>query len=218
MIDFIKRYLLAPCMPMYFGGKSSSSASTATSTTTTTNTNQIDQSMMGGDDAVGLNGNQNIVDKSVVNNTAFTDNSNRSNTTTFTDTSNRSNTISTSNSSTTNNYATDYGSVGKALDGMGQLSTATVNTASDIVKNGIKGLSEQSKDNIAVIQAAFDFAGKSSAADAVKYTDALGLAKDTISKANDAFATAKDGGQNKTLLIAAVATVGAVGLAFALKD
>jgi len=199
-----------------FGGKSSSSASTATNTNTTTNTTMVDKSMQGGDDAVGINGNQNLIDKSVVNNTAFTDLSDRS--TNFSDSSNRSNTVTTSNSSTTNNYTTDFGSVGKALDGMGQLSTITVNTASDIVKNGIKGLADQSKDNIAALQMAFDFASKSSAADAQKYTDAIGLAKDTITKANDAFATAKDGGQNKTLLIAAAGVVGAVGLAFALKD
>jgi len=195
-----------------FGGSNKSSVSTATSTTTSTNTTMVDQSMMMGDDAVGLTGNQNIVDKSVVNNTAFTDNSDRS--TKFTDNSNRS----TTTSSTTNYTSTDFGSVTKALEGMGQLSMATTSTASEMLKNGMKGLADQSKDNISVLEKAFAFASKSSAADAQNYESALGLAKEAMTSSQKAFADAKDGGQNKTLLIAAVATFGAVGLAFALKD
>ncbi|QGZ37769.1 hypothetical protein IP92_02939 [Pseudoduganella flava] len=194
------------------GGGGSSQANTSTATTTTTSTNMLDQSMMGGDNAVGLNGNSNIVDKSVVNNTAFTDNSNRS--TNFLDSSNRS-------TSTTNNTtytSTDFGSVTKALDGMGKVSDAALTLSGQMVKDGIKGLAEQSKDNLAVLSAAFDFAKSSSAADAQKYTDVIGFAKDTITKAGDAFAEAKDGGTNKTLQIAAVASVAAIGLAIALKD
>jgi len=208
-IEFIKTHLLFACLPVYFGSKGGSSqANTSTATTTTTNTSMLDQSMMGGDDAVGLNGNGNIVDKSVVNNTAFNDSSNRS--TTFVDSSDRS--------TTTNYTSTDFGSVTKALDGMGKVSDTALNLSGQIVKDGIKGLADQSKDNLSVLEKAFSFASASSAADSQKYTDVLGFAKDTISKSNAAFAEAKDGGTNKTLQIAAVATVAVVGLAFALKD
>jgi hypothetical protein len=195
-----------------FGGKGGSSqANTSTATSTNTTSTMVDQSMMGGDNAVGLNGNGNLVDKSVVNNTAFTDTSDRS--TTFTDNSNRSSTTN----NTTNYTSTDFGSVSKALDGMGKVSDAAISLSGQVVKDGMAGLAAQSKDNITVLQSAFQFAQAATAADAQKYTDVIGFAKDTITKANDAFAEAKDGGTNKTLQIAAVATVAAVGLAFAMN-
>lgn len=210
-IETIKAYLLCACMPLYLGSKGGSSqANTSTATTTNTTTNMLDQSMMGGDDAVGLNGNSNIVDKSVVNNTAFTDTSNRS--TNFNDSSNRS----TVNSSTTNYTASDFGSVTKALDGMGQNSNKALDLSGQVVKDGIAGLAAQSKDNIAVLEKAFAFAANSAAADAQKYEDVMGFAKDAISKSNAAFADAKDGGTNKAIMIAA-ATVAVVGVAFAMK-
>lgn len=210
-IDLYKRKARYHGRLYNLGGKGGSSqANTSTATTTTTSTTMIDKSMQGGDNAVGLNGNSNIVDKSVVNNTSFTDTSNRS--TNFADSSNRSTTNNTTYTST------DFGSVSKALEGMGQNSAAALDLSGKIVKDGMAGLAVQSKDNLAVLDRAFAFASSSSAADAQKYTDVLGFAKDTISKSNAAFAEAKDGGTNKTLQIAAVATVAVVGLAFALKD
>ncbi|AVR96894.1 hypothetical protein [Pseudoduganella armeniaca] len=220
-IDLYKRKARYHGRLYNLGGKGGSSqANTSTATTTTTSTMMVDKSMQGGDNAVGLNGNSNLVDKSVVNNTSFTDTSNRS--TNFSDMSNRSTNLNdSSNRSTVNNTtytSTDFGSVSKALDGMGKTSAAALDLSGKIVEDGIKGLAVQSKDNLAVIDKAFAFASSSSAADAQKYTDVLGFAKDTISKSNAAFAEAKDGGTNKTLQIAAVATVAVVGLAFALKD
>lgn len=230
------------------GGGGSSQANTSTATSTTTSTNMLDQSMMGGDNAVGLNGNGNLVDKSVTNNTAFTDTSNKStnfadnsttdnstffsdtsnNSTSFADSSNRStnfldssttSTVSTSSSSSsTINTISDFGSVTAALGGMGQLSSAALTLSGQVVKDGMGMLANQSKDNMAMADKAFAFASSQSAADAQKYTDVLGFAKDTIQQASTAYADAKDGGANKTLLIAAVATVGVVGLAMAMKD
>lgn len=214
-------------MPLYFGGGGKSQANTSTATTTNTSQVNTDQSMMGGDGAVGINGMGNIVDQSVINNTAFNDNSNKS--TNFSDTSNRSTNFSDSSTRTTiftdssdssssvQNTTTDFGSVSRSLDGMTQLSSLAVNNSAAIIKNGLDSVAGQSKENIAVLSKAFEFASKSSAADAQKYTDVLGFAKDSITKASDEYANAKDGGQNKTLMIAAVAVVGAVGLAFALK-
>lgn len=221
------------------GGGGSSQANTSTATTTTTTTHMTDQSMTGGDNAIGINGLGNLVDKSVVNNTAFNDSSSKSFTdfsnksTNFTDNSNRStnftdnsarntdsgnSTVFTDNSnrSTTVN-TTDFGSVGKSLDGMSQLSAMAVGNYGQIIKDGQAGLAAQGANSVSLLQKAFDFAGQASAADAQKYTDVIGFAKDSITKANDAFATAKDGGETKKFTIAAAAMVATVGIAFALK-
>lgn len=182
--------------------------------------------MTGGDGAVGVNGTSNLIDQSVVNNTAFTDTSNRS--TNFTDLSNRSTSSNTAftdtsnrsvvNSSTTNNTTTDFGAVVKALDGMSSLSSASINMSGQMVRDGFGAVAGQSRDNINVLDKAFTFAAGASATNAQSYTDMLGFAKDTIAKTGAAYADAKDGGTNKTLLIAAVATVAAVGLAVALRN
>lgn len=223
-----------------FGGDSEAQANTSTATNTRTSQVNTDQSMMGGDGAVGINGTSNLVDKSVVNNTAFTDTSNRSTnfsdtsdrSTNFTDTSNRSVnsskafsdssnravSTSSSNSTVTNNTATDFGAVVKALDGMNSLSNASVNMSGQMVRDGFGAVSSQSRDNINVLDKAFNFVAGASATNARSYTDMLGFATDTIAKTGTAYADAKDGGTNKTLLIAAVATVAAVGLAVALRN
>lgn len=243
-IDLYKRKARYPGRLYNMGGKGGSSqANTSTATTTTTSTNMLDQSMMGGDNAVGLNGNSNLVDKSVTNNTAFTDTSNRSTTftdnsdksTSFKDLSNRSTNFadaSDNSTTTTNNTSytsTDFGSVTAALSGMGKLSDAALSLSGQVVTDGYKGLANQSKDNLSVISEAFRFASASSAADAQKYTDVLGFAKDSIAGVRstaadavagvrDSYANAADGGANKTLQIAAVAAVAAIGIGFALKD
>lgn len=216
-IQTIKDFLIAPCMPLYLGGKGGSSqANTSTATTTASSSVNTDQSMMGGDAAVMLNGSGNVVDKSVVNNTAFNDSSNKS--TNFTDNSDKSTNFSDSSvkldsSNRSTNYSTtDFGSVTAALSGMGQLSSQALTASGLMVKDGLAAVSAQSKDNLAVLGKAFDFAGAASAADVAKYTDVLGFAKDTIAKTGAAYADAKDGGTNKSLTIAAVAVVGAVGL------
>lgn len=209
-----------------FGGDSEAQANTSTSNRTTSSQVNTDQSMTGGDGAVGVNGTSNLIDQSVVNNTAFTDTSNRS--TNFTDTSNRSSVATTSSNTaftdssnrsvTTNNNVTDFGAVVKALDGMSSLSSASINMSGQMVRDGFGAVSSQSRDNINVLDKAFTFVAGASATNAQSYTDMLGFAKDTISKTGAAFADAKDGGTNKTLLIAAVATVAAVGLAVALRN
>lgn len=248
-IETIKSFMLCACMPLYLGGKGGSSqANTSTATTTTTSTNMLDQSMMGGDNAVGLNGNSNIVDKSVVNNTAFTDNSDRSTkftdksdrstnffdasnrSTNFADNSNRSTNFSDSSVRDSNNQTiftdnsnrsttvntTDFGSVSAALGGMGQLSSLAVGGYGDVIKGALAGLSTQSGNTLGAMDKAFSFAGAASAADAQKYADVIGFAKDTLKQTNEAFATAKDGGQSKVVGYA-IAAVAVVGVAFALK-
>jgi hypothetical protein len=221
-IQTIKWAFLSACAPLYMGGGGGSSeANTSTATTTHSSTVNTDQSMMGGDNAVGVNGTGNIIDKSVVNNTAFTDTSNKS--TNFSDSSNRSTNFSDSSvkndsSNHSTNYSsttTDFGAVTAALSGMGQLSSQALNTSGQMVKTGLDAVSAQSKDNITVLSKAFDFAGAATAADVAKYSDVLGFARDTIQKTSDAYADAKDGGTNKTLTIAAVAVIGAVGMAAA---
>jgi hypothetical protein len=231
-IQTIKWALLSACAPLYMGGGGGSSqANTDTKTTTASSSVNTDQSMMGGDDAVNVNGTGNLIDKSVVNNTAFSDWSNKS--TNFSDSSNKSTNFADSSNKSTNfsdastksdssnhslNYtssSTDYGSVTAALSGMGQLSSQAMNLSGAVVKDGLAAIGAQSKDNISVLSKAFDFAGAATAADVAKYTDVLGFARDTIQKTGDAYADAKDGGTNKTLTIAAVAVIGAVGLAAA---
>ncbi len=267
------------------GGGGSSHADTSTATNTATSSVNTDQSMMGGDGAVGFNGSGNVVDKSsttntsnstaftdmssVVNNTAFTDGSNHStnfadssvrntsSSTAFTDTSNHSTNFSDSSVRDSSTYfsdssdrstsfmdlsskvsndssnkstnftdqsdrsvknvttTTDFGSVTAAMSGMGQLSSQAINTSGLMTKYGLDAVGAQSKDNLAVLSKAFDFAGAATAADVAKYTDVLGFARDTIDKTSAAYADAKDGGTNKTLTIAAVAVIGAVGLAAA---
>jgi hypothetical protein len=228
-IRTIKTFLFSACMPLYFGDGGDSQANTNTTTSTNTSSVNTDQSMMGGDDEVGLNGSGNVVDKSVVNNTAFNDSSNRS--TNFLDASNKSTNFSdSSNHSTyfsdssvrndssnrsTNYSTTDFGAVSAALSGMGKLSSQALDTSGMMVRDGLSAVRAQSSDNISVLSKAFEFAGASSAADAAKYTDVLGFAKEAISSTSAAYADAKDGGTNKTLTIAAVAVIGAVGLAAA---
>jgi hypothetical protein len=235
-IQTLKTFLTCAAMPLYLGGGGGSSqANTSTATTTHSSSVNTDQSMMGGDNAIGLNGSGNVIDKSVVNNTAFSDYSDKSTTftdnsvkdsstkfydssvkdssTKFTDSSvkNDSSNHSTNYSSTT----TDFGSVTAALAGMGQLSSQALTTAGQMTKDGLASVSAQSKDNLAVLNSAFTFASAATAADVTKYGDVLGFAKDTIQKTADAYADAKDGGTNKTLTIAAVAVIGAVGVAAA---
>lgn len=217
-IQTIKAVFACAWAPLYFGGGGgSSSAQTSTATTTSSSQVNTDQSMMGGDNAVGVNGTGNLIDKSVVNNTAFNDSSNRS--TNFADSSNRSSTTNFADSSdrSVHNTTTDFGSVTAALSGMGQLSSAVVGQSGQMVRDGLSAVASQSKDNITVLDKAFNFAAGASATNAANYADVLGFAKDTIKKTSDAYADAKDGGTNKTLQIAAVATVAAVGLAFALR-
>jgi hypothetical protein len=200
------------------GGGGDSNANTTTTTTNHTTQNNTDQSMMGGDNAVGVNGVGNIVDKSVVNNTAFNDSSNRS--TNFFDASDRSTSfVDSSNRSSTSNTTystTDFGAVSKALDGMGQLSSATLNTSSSIVKDGLSAATAQSANSLAVLDKAFNFVAGQSATNAQKYEQVMGFASDAIQKSNDAFANAKDGGASKTVTTVALAAA-AVGLALALK-
>ncbi|MFZ6639207.1 hypothetical protein ACO0LL_05655 [Undibacterium sp. TC4M20W] len=114
------------------GGSSNSDASNTT--TTSSNTTNTDNSMTMGDHGTGINGSNNVVDNSAVNNTSMTDTSDRSTnmfdmsnrstnmtdssdrSTKFTDNSNRStnfadNRISTQDSRSTNNSntsMTDY--------------------------------------------------------------------------------------------------------------
>ncbi|MFZ6748042.1 hypothetical protein [Undibacterium sp. Ren11W] len=174
-----------------FGGDNSGNDttknSTAVTTSTSSNTQQTDNSMVMGDGSVGsFSGAGNVLDKRVINNTSFSDSSNRS--TNFEDNSNK----------VTNTTVTDFGSVGAALAGMGATSTTAINNAGGAVMAALQSLSKQSSDNAGLMKSAFSFAGDATAA-------AASSAK-TISES----ATATD--QTKLVKMLAIAGVCVVGL------
>jgi hypothetical protein len=178
-----------------FGGDSTSQANTTSNTNTQTNQWNTDNSMQIGDGGIGINGSHNIVDKSVVNNTTFTDTSNRSTNTTFTDKSNRS--VNTDNHSITNFQTTDFGSVGAALSGMGQISNRAIDNAGSAVLTAMQSMASTSANNANLMKQAMSFASDSA-------TTAASSAKETIAASKSSDQTQ----MIKTLAIAGVAAVG----------
>lgn len=205
MIQFWRALFCYCWMPLYFGGDSSSDSSTQTTNDVknyaTDNTRQLSAS----DAAVTLSGDWNRVDRSTTSTTNFSDSSNRS--TNFADSSNRSTNIS----------VTDFGSVGAALGGMGQMTGLALNATGTAVNGVIGAMNKVSADSQKSVASAFSAASASSANALTTSANVLGFASATIDKTNAAFAAAKDGGASKTVQYALIAA-GAIGVAFALKS
>ncbi len=201
-----KKWLCYGFMPMYFGGDSKSDSSTSTTNNTTNNALSVDRRSVASDAAVSLTGDNNIVDRSTSSTTNFSDSSNRSTSsiTEFLDNSNRSVTV------------TDYGSVGSSLSTLGTMTTKALDITGDSVNGAIDALKYISDNNQKSVAGAFDLAKSASANALTNSAQVLGLANDVIDKTSAAFAEAKDNGTSK-LVTYALVTVGAIGVAFALK-
>lgn len=121
------------------GSDSNSDSSQNTSTTTSNVTTNTDKSFAVGDNSVGLSGDNNTIDKHVVNDTNFldlsnrstnfADSSNRSSTTTFTDNSNRSTNFADNRLTTADNRATNTTNSSSTLNDNSNRSV--VNTVTD---------------------------------------------------------------------------------------
>jgi hypothetical protein len=219
-----------------FGGDSSSDSSTRTDNQTQNNTASTDKRNTVADQAIGLSGDNNTIDRSTNSLTQFNDSSNRSTSsiTSFLDNSNRSTNFSdSSNRSTTDNSdrstsftdnsnrstnttVTDYGSVGASIGMAGVMTTQAFDTAQLGIKGAIDSLQVVSNNNLTAVSKAFDMA-KSSAANAqTSGAQMLGFATSALADTQQALANAKDGGQSKTVMYALLA-VTAIGVAFAFK-
>jgi hypothetical protein len=235
-----------PVTPANFGGDSDSDSSTSTSNLTTNNVSSIDKRSVASDEAVSLSGDNSSIDRSsttsfldqsnrsTTNLTTFIDQSTKDNSTHFSDTSDRSTnflsdsslknsnntsfvdssvkTSSSNTSTTTNNTSTDYGSVSGALTLAGSMTTKAFGLAGYVYGGAVDALKQTSKDSQSNIMAAFGAAASSQSSSAA----VLGFASDAIKQTGAAFAESKDGGQSK-MMVAAIAAVAVVGVAFALR-
>lgn len=146
-------------------------------------------------------------DSSIKDSSVKTTNTNSGNTQ-FTDSSNRS--------VTTINQSTDYGSVGGSLTLAGAMTTQAFGVAGKALDGTMGVLKQSSDDSQKSIMAAFGAAAATGKSAAQNSADVLGFASAAIKQTGDAFAEAKDGGQSK-MMMAAIAAVAVVGVAFALK-
>jgi hypothetical protein len=192
-----------------FGGDSSSSSTSSTSNATNT-AYETDKRAVASDNAISLTGDNNTIDRSTSNLTQFFDASNRSttNTTSFMDNSDRSTTNVTN--------VTDYGSVSGALALSGNMTTKALDVAGDGIKGAIDVLKLESNNGLELASKAFAAAASSGANALGTSAQVLGFAHDAIAQTADAFATAKDSGQSK-MVMAALAAIAVVGVAFALR-
>lgn len=166
--------------------------------------------------------------------THFTDNSSRDQSTYFSDSSVRDssthfadssvknsldshNTSMVDNSNRSVNYSsTDYGSVGKALDSLGQMSSKSLDVAAGGVNGALDAMKYLADKNQQSVAAAFDFTKSASANSISNSAAVLGFANNAIAKTAEAFAEAKDGGESKNIMYALMA-IAAIGVAFALR-
>ncbi len=116
----------------------------------------------------------------------------------------------------TNIQTTDYGSVGSALSGLGQMTGQALNVTGSAVNGAVGALAGISADSQKSIASAFAAASASSANSMTNSAAVLGFASSAIDKTNAAFAEAKDSGASK-IMTYAIAAVAAIGIAFALK-
>lgn len=191
------------------GGDSDSQANTSTTNNTTNTALNTDRRAVASEEAISVTGDGNAVSRNTSNTTTFTDNSDRSSKTSFTDTSNRS--------TTTISYQTDFGSVQAALGGMERVAGRAVDTSQISINGAIDSLNKTGANSVALAMRAFDMAKEQSANAITNTNAALGFAESAIGQTRAAFAEAKDGGTNKTMLLVALAVVGAVGVATAMK-
>jgi hypothetical protein len=218
--------------PAHFGGDSSSDSSTQTTNDVKNYATSIDKRAVASDSAVSLTGDGNSIDRSSSTSffdnsvtatntlTSFIDNSKKDSSTNYTNLASEANTNSknttftdTSNHSvTTNNTTSDYGSVNGALTLAGSMTTKAFGLAGDAYGGAVDALKQTSKDSQSSIMAAFGAAATAQASSAA----VLGFASDAIKQTGAAFAESKDGGQSK-MMVAAIAAVAVVGVAFALR-
>lgn len=199
-IDFWKRCFCFAWAPLSIGGSSKSQANTDTRTTNTNHVNTQDRRVVASDAAVAVSGNHNV--SSRTESTTFTDSSNRS--TSFSDSSNRSTSVTT----------TDFGSVSKSLDGISTMGKAAVDLGDSTVTGAISALKEMAQANLQATMASFDLARDTQ----TNSSRDMGSVLNFAAKNNEALSTSVNGpDQNKTVMIAALAVVGAIGAAIAFK-
>ena len=191
---FFKFWKKAICFgfaPLY-GGDSESDASTNTSTSIRNNVSNTDRRGVASEQAISNTGDFNTINR--------TEN-------TYIDGSNRS-----------TNISTDFGSVGAALGGMGTISSRAIDLGQFAVGGAIDVMKQQTALNAAGIASAFDVAKQSSANALTTAAQVMGFANTQTAAASDAFKAAKDESNgNRTLMLTALAVVGAVGVAVAMK-
>lgn len=192
-------------MPLFFGGDSESSSDQTTTNNTTNNVHTEDKRNVASEQAVSVSGSGNLIDRSA--NTAFTDTSNRS--TTFTDQSDRS--------TTTTNTVTDFGAIGRMLETVGTVASRAVGASETLGAGAIDSLNRTGANSVMLALKAFDNASAQSANAITSSREVMGFAAQALGESRAAFAEAKDGGTNKTMLIVALAVVGAVGVAVAMR-
>jgi hypothetical protein len=196
IIKHWKRLFCFAWMPMYFGGDSDSDSST---TSTTQNTNYVtteDKRVVASDAAIALSGNNN--------------NASRTESTSFSDSSDRSTVI--------NNTTTDFGSVSAALGGISSMGKSAIGLADNSVNGAIDTLKQVSNNSLELTLKAFDLA-RGSSADSVRTVDTVSaFAAKNSQLAKEAFSESTLGrDDNKTVMYVAIAVIGAVGAAMALK-
>lgn len=194
ILKYWKSVVCFAWMPLYIGGSSESDSHTDTTNNTTNNVSSADKRIVASDAAVAVSGNANTV--------------NRNESTSFADSSNRS--------TTTNYTTTDFGSVVKAIDGIGQMGTQVTNLSRDAISGAIDSLNRTGNNQLDALHSVFDFAAKSSANSLTSANEALGFAKDTIAQSNAAFSEAKNG-PDKSIIMMLLGVVGVIGAAFVFK-
>jgi hypothetical protein len=188
---------------MYFGGDSDSQANTTSNTTNTNHITTEDRRVVASDAAVAVSGNGNSTSRT--ESTSFADSSNRS--TNFADSSTRDS----GNSTNITNTTTDFGAISKGMEGITTMGIAAVDLGDTSVTGAIQVLKNISDNNRAVTMKAFDMANDNS-------QSVMNFAGRNTESVKDAFQTATIGpDENKTVLLAALAVIGAVGAAWAFK-
>lgn len=204
-----------------------SDRSTNTSTSNSNNTSMVDSrsttSITQMFDKSSRDNSTHFTDSSTKDNsTYFSDSSVRDSSTHFADSSVKTsldshNTSMVDNSNRSVTYSsTDYGSVGKALDSLGMMSSKSLDVAAGGVNGSIDALKYLADKNQQSVAMAFDFTKSASANSVSNSAAVLGFANSAIAKTAEAFAEAKDGGESKNIMYALMA-IAVVGVAFALR-
>lgn len=202
-----------------FGGDSSSDSSTNTTTSTSNLAISTDKRAVASDQAVSLTGDGNTLDRSTSNVTQMFDSSNRSTAFNSGNTTNSNNTtIFTDNSDhSVRTSITDYGSVSASMATNSAMTTKALEVADHGIGAAFDSLKLQTTEGSKTIMAAFDLAAKAGANADTSSAKAIGLAQTALQSTQAAMQDAKDGGQQKMVLVA-LGVIGAIGLAFALKN
>jgi hypothetical protein len=182
------------------GGGSESDSSTSSSTQNTNFVTTEDRRVVASDAAVAVSGNNNVASRT--ENTSFTDSS----------------TKDSGNSTSITNTTTDFGSVSKALEGVTTMGKSAVGLADNSVMGAIDVLKAMSDNNTSLTMKAFELARNSSADSARTVENVSAFANKNSAMAKEAFSESTLGrDDNKTVLYAGLAVIGAVGAALAMK-